>query len=196
MKYFIILSIAIISISYISKEQDNNLKLDYSAIKNKFRYSDLTHFEMDTIDWQQRHNIYQRIDTSEFYQIFQDTSLVYEYDMINLETFYSSQSSKRKTIEFTTLYQQEGSYCEGIMYQIYDLEGKLVNSFKVAGGCADGINFSESQGKFINDSTYHLTEKYNIVESDSLEEAKYKFTEIVIKKDGKITSELFVPNSK
>lgn len=143
---------------------------EFSAVEYKFKYSGLTEFSIDTIQWNKRRDFYSKIDSIEFFHIYQDTTKK-EYlgrysESIDLDFFYSKQKSKRGLIEFTILTQREGEYCDRILYNIYDINGKLISSFRVAGSCGDGGYYENASGIFLNDSTYELISEDNYKTED------------------------------
>ena len=127
-------------------------------------------FSIDTIQWDKRNDFYTKLDSISFFQIYQDTTKK-EYlgqyaESINLDFFYSKQKNKRGLIELAVLTQREGEYCDRILYNIYDLNGKLISSFRVAGSCGDGGYYETASGSFLNDSTYELLSKDNYKTED------------------------------
>lgn len=171
-------------------KQKINLSYDSSS-SNKFKYSDLNEFSIDTLDWEKRKEFYPKIDSLEFFQVYQDASknyLAQSPNSIDLDFFYSKQKSTRKLIERTFLQQREGEYCDRILYNIYDLKGKLISSFIVASGCGDGGYYETSKGKFLNDSTYVLLseDNYKTEDVDKLNTITYSKMTTLIKASGKI----------
>jgi hypothetical protein len=159
--------------------------------KTKFKYSDLKEFSIDTIEWDKRVKFYTKLDSASFYQIYQDTSLQYIGNLdaeIDQDFFYSRQSSKRGLTELTILSQREGAYCDRIVYLIYDKQGKLISSFRVAGSCRDGGFYENASGQFLNDSTYILLSEDNYktdnVDKDNIITFSKQTT--LIKSNGKI----------
>ena len=127
--------------------------------RDKFKYSDLDSFKMDNLGWDERDSIYHRLTHEEFYQVYRDTTLPYsgEYQhSIDLDFYYSTENRFSQFQEITVLWQREGINCEGIDYLLFDLDGKLIDKFLVAGGCGDGGYIDEKYGRFTNDSTYIL----------------------------------------
>jgi hypothetical protein len=174
-----------------NKTTDIN-RVDVSSIENKFKYSDLSEFSIDTIQWDKRKDFYTKLDSIEFFQIYQDTTLK-EYlgqysESIDLDFFYSKQRSKRGLLEFTILTQREGEYCDRILYNIYSLDGKLISSFRVAGSCGDGGYYESASGKFLNDSTYELLseDNYKTEDIENPNIITYSKTVTIIKPNGKI----------
>jgi len=169
-----------------------NSRFDFSLFENKFKYFDLKQFSMDTIQWERRKDFYSKLDSLEFFQIYQDTA-VKEYlgkdsESIDLDFFYSKHKSKRGLLEFTILTQREGEYCDRILYNIYTLEGKLISSFRVAGSCGDGGYYETASGKFLNDSTYELLseDNYKTENNEGSNIITYSKTLTIIKSDGTI----------
>lgn len=166
-------------------------RIDFSSIEDKFKYSNLIEFSMDTLQWSERRNFYTKLDSTEFIQVYQDSSQQYlggYSESIDLDFFYSKQQSKRGLVEFTILTQREGSYCEYILYYIYK-NGKLISSFKVAGSCGDGGYYEDANGKFLNDSTYELLseDNYQTEDIDKPTIINYSRALTIIKSDGTIT---------
>ena len=144
-------------------------KLNIDFISNKFKFHDLKSFSIDTIGWEERLNIYQKLDSISFDQVYQDTSQHYlgqHKESVDLDFYYSTQKNDRGLIECTFLSQREGEYCDRIFYKIYDLKGKLISSFRVAGSCSDGGYYEKAYGQFINDSTYILLSEDNYKTKD------------------------------
>jgi hypothetical protein len=170
---------------------ENNY-FEFSKIENKFKYADLTKFSIDTIQWDKRKDFYTKLDSLEFFQIYQDTTqkeyLGHYSESIDLDFFYSKHKSKRGLLEFTILTQREGEYCDRILYNIYGLDGKLISSFGVAGSCGDGGYYETASGKFLNDSTYELLSEDNY-KTEDIEKPNiitYSKTITLIKPSGKI----------
>ncbi len=196
--FLLLLTVLLVSscLDQTSKKADNKLtetnRFDFTSIENKFKYSDLSEFSMDTIQWDKRRNIYTKLDSLEFFQIYQDTTKK-EYlgqypESIDLDFFYSKQKSKRRLIEFTILKQREGEYCDRILYNIYNVDGKLTSSFRVAGSCGDGGYYETASGKFLNDSTYELLSEDNY-KTEDIEKPNiitYSKTLTIIKSNGTI----------
>ncbi|WP_040414091.1 hypothetical protein [Cyclobacterium qasimii] len=169
-----------------------NSRFDFSSIENKFEYSDQAEFSIDTIQWDKRKDFYTKLDSLEFFQIYQDTAKK-EYlgqysESIDNDFFYSKQKSKRGLWEFTILTQREGEYCDRILYNIYALDGKLISSFRVAGSCGDGGYYETSSGKFLNDSTYELfsEDNYKTEDVEKPNIITYSKTLTIIKPNGTI----------
>jgi hypothetical protein len=178
--------------SKTTDEKTENSRFDFSSIENKFKYSDLAEFSIDTIQWDKRKDFYTKLDSLEFFQIYQDTAKK-EYlgqysESIDLDFFYSKHKSKRELLEFTILTQREGEYCDRILYNIYDLNGKLISSFRVAGSCGDGGYYETASGKFLNDSTYELlsVDNYKTEDIEKPNIITYSKTLTIIKSNGRI----------
>jgi hypothetical protein len=144
-----------------------------------------------------RKTFYTKLDSVEFYEVYQDTSveyLAFYPESIDQDFFYSRQNSPRNLTEFTVLTQREGVYCDRIFYYIYDKNGKLISNFRVAGNCGDGGYYETESGEFINDSTYVLTSEDNYETEDVEEENIITSSQIItiIAKDGKIRNEEIV----
>lgn len=172
------------------KEEEN--RLDFSTIENKFKYENLDHFYIDTIDWVKRKEMYAILDSNTFYHVYQDTSIKYtetDPDGVDCNFFYSKQNSPRNLIEFTVLSQSESDYCDHISYNIYDLKGKLISSFIVARQCGDGGYYEVSSGKFLNDSTYEFLseDNYNSEDSENADLNTHSKIITVIHDNGTIT---------
>ncbi len=173
-----------------NKSRDN--LVDFSSIKNKFKYADLVEFSIDTIQWENRKYFYAKLDSLEFFQINQDTIskqyLGQDSASLDLDFFYSKQKSKRGLMEFTILTQRESVYCDNISYTIFDLNGKLISSFRVAGSCGDGGYYETASGKFLNDSTYELLseDNYKTDDIDRTNIITFSKTITIIKPNGKI----------
>jgi len=174
-----------------NKTTDNN-RVDFTSIKNKFKYSDLLEFSIDTIQWDKRQDFYKKLDSIEFFKTYQDTTqkryLGQCLESLDFDFFYSKQRSKRGLLEFTILTQREGEYCDRILYNIYNLDGKLISSFRVAGSCGDGGYYEKANGKFLNDSTYELLseDNYKTEDVDNPNIITYSKTITIIRADGKI----------
>jgi len=169
----------------------NNLLLDFETLRKKFKFGHLDSFTMDSIEWHERVNHYQKMSGEEFYSVYQDTSMEYmgEYQYnIDLDFLYSIQDRHSNFRELTVLWQREGSYCDGIQYLIFDRTGKLISSFPLVGACSDGGFYESSYGKFLNDTTYRLTIEDNY-ESERFKTEIITITEQVytITKQGDVT---------
>jgi hypothetical protein len=169
-----------------------DLLLHIPLDKGKFKYADLKEFIIDTIGWDKRNNIYNKIDSISFYKIYQNTSLEYigQFEEAgDFDFFYSTQNNNRGLVELTVLSQREGTYCDMINYLIYDKRGKLLSSFRVAGRCADGGFYEIAYGNFINDSTYVLFSEDNYdtknVDKDNI--ISYSKQTTIINRNGKLT---------
>ena len=174
---FILLLSTIVAIScnnksnnVVQKRNSLNYRLDFSTIESKFKYENLSEFSIDTIQWDKRSNFYTKLDSISFFEIYQDTTNK-EYlgtfpESIDLDFFYSKQKSKRGLIECTILTQREGEYCDRILYNIYDQQGKIISSFRVAGSNGDGGYYEKAKGKFLNDSIYELLSEDNYKTKD------------------------------
>ena len=176
-----------------SQGLSSSVLLDFSSIKNKFMYKDLSEFSIDTIPWDRRPSFYHTLDTIEYYKIYQDTSKQYlglGGGNLDIEYFYSIQKSPRGFIELTILSQMEGEYCDILWYKIYDRTGKLMSSFPVARGCGDGGYFENASGKFLNDSTYDLisVDNYQTVDIEQPNIITHSRTRTIIRFDGSISS--------
>ncbi|TKB99130.1 hypothetical protein [Pedobacter cryophilus] len=178
------------------------INLLYDSIKlNSFKYSDLVKFSTDSIEWEKRKGFYTRLDSLEFFQVYQDTSeryLAQSDRSIDLDFYYSKQKSKRNLIERTFLQQRESEYCDRILYHLYDLNGKLINKFIVASHCGDGGYYENSEGKFINDSTYVLLTEDNYKTEDTVKQntITYTKTTTIIKRNGEINQNKELINTK
>lgn len=169
-----------------------NLLLSKPLDKQKFKYFDLKEFAIDTIGWDKRKSIYNKIDSLSFYHIYQDTSLEYigQYDEAgDFDFFYSIQNNNRGLVELTVLSQREGTYCDMIKYLIYNKQGKLLSSFRVAGRCADGGFYETAFGNFINDSTYVLysEDNYETKDVDNENIISYSKHTTIINRNGKLS---------
>jgi hypothetical protein len=174
----------------INKEPIAN-RLHLASIEDRFKFGNLKEFDVDTISWDRRTSFYKKIDSLSFFQIYQDTTQEYlgQYPgSIDLDFFYSKQNNKRGLIELTILSQREGEYCDRILYNIYDLSGRLISSFRVAGSCGDGGYYETAHGKFLNDSTYELLseDNYKTEDVDKLNLITYSKTTTIIKPNGTI----------
>ncbi len=172
-----VILILIIIISFLSCKNKGKEKIENSEIKidtcsfdlnvnkHKFKFEHLESFSMDSIDWGKRKNHYHKLTESEFFSVYQDTSINYQGvsdQSIDLDFFYSIQNRNSELKEVTILWQREGEYCEGITYYIFDKKGKIIDRFPVAGSCGDGGYYDEKYGEFLNDSVYKMTyEDYN-----------------------------------
>jgi hypothetical protein len=179
-KYLIILLFSAIGLATSCNDRDSksdkkgngkDLLLNFSTVKDRFKFENQEEFSIDTIDWSRRKNFYSKLDSLAFYQIYQDITKEYlgqHEESIDLDFYYSKQKSPRNLNELTILTQTEGEYCDRILYKIYDLKGKLISSFKVAGTCGDGGYYEVASGKFLNDSTYELFSEDNYKSEDAL----------------------------
>jgi hypothetical protein len=119
---------------------------------------------MDTLQWDKRSDYYKKLDRKAFYEIWQDTTKEYLADYqesIDNDYFYSIQDNKRGLTEITILSQREGAYCDWIDYLIFNISGKPISSFRVAGSCSDGGYDYNASGHFLNDSVYVLFSEDN-----------------------------------
>lgn len=169
-------------------------QLDFPSFENKFKYENLTEFSMDdTLSWAEKKSFYSKLDSISFLKIYQDTTKKYPVqssENIGLGFFYSKQKNKRGLIEFTILTHRESECCDGIRYNIYALDGKLISSFRVAGYCYDfnGCGYyGSAKGKFLNDSTYELLSRSNFVSKEDSLTSTYSKTITSIKQNGTIT---------
>lgn len=172
---------------------NNSNRLNFDLISEKFKYQDLKEFSIDTLQWEKRQEFYTKLDSTEFFQIYQGSNEIpYEdldVDYLDLDFFFSKQSNKRGLIEFTILNQREGVYCDKIIYNIYSEDGELISSFEVAGNCGDGGYYELSNGKFLNDSTYELltTDNYKTEDIEMPNTITFSKTITTIKHNGQIT---------
>ncbi|GAA4309622.1 hypothetical protein GCM10023183_26900 [Nibribacter koreensis] len=165
-------------------------RLNVAVLEDRFKFKNLAEFSIDTLDWEERNTVYQKLDSLSFFQIHQDTSpnRFAQYDDLSENFFHSKQSGSRGLIEFTILSQSEGEYCDQIDYSIFSKEGRLISRFKVAGSCGDGGYYETAFGRFINDSAYELLSEDNYKSEDALgvNTITYKRTLTNIKHDGTI----------
>lgn len=173
-------------------------KLRFLSIRDKFKYGHLNAFASDTISWDNRPGFYKVVDSVTHFHIFQDTSYQYSEPSefsTELEFFYSRQKvNSRKLLELTILSQSETDFCDEIRYLIYDLKGKLVSSFKVAGTCGDGGYYEKSHGRFLNDSVYQMFTEDNYKTEDTEQSDIVTFSKMTttIHRDGTIGQKLEV----
>lgn len=171
-----ICTIVLILISTFSvvQQDDSEFRFNLEEHRNKFKFENLTAFEIDDLRWMKRVEVYHDLTREEFYSVYQDSTRFYPEFKSKTEPdrdfFYSIENRLENFQEITILRQKEGEYCESITYMIYNKDGKLLSSFMLAGKCADGFFYNSKYGRFVNDSTYRLIiEEYEIVENDNYE---------------------------
>jgi hypothetical protein len=169
----------------------NDYTFELEKIAPKFKYSNRSSFEMDSISWNERSSHYNRLTQQDFYSIHQDPNKEYLGThplSVDQEYYYSIQKRNSKFHEITVLWQLENEYCQGITYFIFSKKGKLIDQFPVAGSCGDGGFFDEKKGRFINDSTYQLIVIDNYKTPDITEPTILTTTEKTyrIDQDGKV----------
>ena len=162
-------------------------------LRNKFKYSDLESFDIDSFNWETRVGFYQELDSNTFKLVWQDGKRNLVGQGYDRDYFYSWQRRNPELIEFVVLTQDESNWCDLLHYCIYDKKGKAIDSFIVAAKCGDGGWAHNTTGRFISENTYEqvwIDVYTEIVDSDSInyitegDSIVYHFT---IGKDGKVT---------
>ncbi|WP_210487142.1 hypothetical protein [Rufibacter aurantiacus] len=171
----------------------NRKALPLKDLRDKFKYSRLESFKIDTFNWETRVGFYQELDSSSFKLVWQDGKRNFVGQGYDRDYFYSWQKRNPELIEFTVLTQDESSSCDLLHYCIYDKNGKAINSFIVAASCGDGGWGNKTTGKFITENTYErisIDVNTDIVDSGStnyITESDSTVTHFTIAKDGKVT---------
>lgn len=162
-------------------------------LRDKFKYSDLASFEIDTFDWDTRVAFYQELDSNTFELVWQDGKRIFVGQGNDRDYFYSWQKRNPELIEFVILTQDESNYCDLLHYCIYDNNGKAIDSFIVAAKCGDGGWGNKTMGKFISADTYEqvsidlYTEIVDSANINYITEGDSSVTHFTIGKDGKVT---------
>src|SRR5687768_3978241 len=162
--YFLVLAATILIAAcetFRSKEvQDKGAML--LGLKEKFKYRNLTVFETDTLNFDNRPGHYNEPDSNNFKLIFQQENRPFIGQGYDRDYFYSWQERDVNFIEFIILTQEEGSYCEVLRYYIFDRQGKFISSFDVAASCGDAEWSFTGSGRQLNRQTF----LYETIESD------------------------------
>lgn len=172
---------------------DERQTLPLTDLRNKFKYSDLESFQIDTFNWDTRVGFYQEVDSNTFKLVWQDGERSFAGQGYDRDYFYSWQRRNPELIEFVILTQDESNYCDLLHYCIYDKKGKAIDSFIVAASCADGGWGHKTTGRFISEDTYEQVwiDLYtDIVDSGNINyitEGDSIVTHFTIGKDGKVT---------
>jgi len=138
--------------------------LTLQDLKKDFKFFNLTMFEMDTFNWETRRGKYKELDSITFYMVWQNGKRKFQY--YAPDYLFSWQDRDTNFIEFTIFApdQEDGGWCNYIIYCIFDKNGKFIDKFDVSLSCGDGGQIIEASGKFINKKTYELLcVEYNLL---------------------------------
>jgi len=139
--------------SQINDETSQTKPLTLQDLKKEhFKFYNLTEFELDKFNWEERKGKYTELDRAMSYMIWQDSNCyIYFRDYL-----FSWQERDTNFIEFTILTEDEDSWCTTITYCIFDKKSKFIDKFTVRSRCGDGGWVFDSWGKFINKKTYEM----------------------------------------
>ena len=160
-------------------------------LRDKFKYSDLGSFQIDTFDWDTRVGFYQELDSSTFKLVWQDGKRNFVGQGYDRDYFYSWQQRNPELVEFVILTQDENSYCDLLYYCIYNKDGKAIDSFIVAASCGDGGWGHKTIGRFISKDIYEqvsidlYTEIVDSADVNYITEGDSIVTHFTISKDGR-----------
>jgi len=136
-------------------------------IKGKFKYSNLTAFNVDSVDLDEPDK-----DGTRFFN-----------------RYFSSQQNRRGLDEFTIYspLMNEIISVKRILYLVFNVNGRLLSQFTVSenSGESDEYGLVKSNGKFVNDSTYELYSECHVT-SEDMNETTYSVTHSIIKRNGGI----------
>jgi len=176
-----------------NKSAEKNVKanLTLNSLRNDFKYSNQTHFEVDTFSWETGPGKYKELDSTTFYMIWQDGKRKFVGKDYDRDYFFSWQERDTNFIELTIVTQNESDYCINLTYCIYDKKGKAVDQFIASSRCGDGGWQLVASGKFVDKHTYEkLTIESEMVDLDSLANEEYEgdstLSHFIIGNNGKV----------
>ncbi|MBI1767677.1 MAG: hypothetical protein HYR67_04825 [Bacteroidetes bacterium] len=158
--------------------QHEQRKFDRKYMKGEFKHFNLMEFNTDSLS-----------ENEKRLGIYHEGKIYSGQDV-----YYSSQKNERGLTEFTIYYFELGELNDGyrITYLIFDNNGPLISSFDVAYSLAESSEnskmFMKAYGKFLNESTYELTEEYGSKDENGTTISKKV---IRIKSNGKIEEKKF-----
>ena len=142
--------------------QNSYPKFDFEIYKDKFETTELTSFDLDSIDLR-FDNLYE-LNIDDYYCIFQ-RELNYSSVNVNPYYLYSVQSINGNYSSITVLHYKEALYTNLILLT-YDLNGQKISEVSVAIEGGDGAWWFEEKSIFENDSIINSS----YIESELIEE--------------------------
>jgi hypothetical protein len=174
MKHLLIAIVFILAFSFCKNKTINNAGFKNELAKNdsifrlsehysKFKFHDLTEFNVDSLDI----NAFKRIDFLAFSQIIQDEKKKGYYTTPYNSYFYYSTFSDSTLI--AVLENSEENYGFVIWLLKYNERGQLKNKIYAATDGADGGDGWKSYGKSIKDNTFIRTDIHSSMIDDDIE---------------------------